>query len=296
MTEPAAHPAGRLARRLAACGDLLSIWQTLYAGGLAILIWHALGLGASPDPARLAAVLLGSHSMFLLDRVKPAASLLDPADAEADPRRHGLIRRWGTPLRLLALASLFAGLGVALAFVSWIAAVAIAAGALGVLAYAGRRPSERGVSRLKDVPIVKNAFVGIGLTALVLACVLPGAFIDTGLLSRVLPAAVLLVTADAILCDIDDIGADRRFRVGSIAALWGARIARWTAFIVTGLAAAALASAPQLLAGHARAAWAIALVTTTGALAFAPLSRVKSLVDLRLPILAALIAAWLAAA
>ncbi len=284
---------GGLPHRLWRLGADLSIWQALYATGLVAMFTQSLGEGLLPGLAPAMASLFGAHAMFLLDRVKLSNALLDPADAAADPRRDALFRRHGPTLRLLAIASLGAGMTIGGVWVSWITAVSIGAGVLGVLVYAGRPGKRASALRVKSIPVLKNLYVGAGLTAVALACVLPGTDIPWDRAGLVALASLLLVTADAVLCDLDDTEADRSFGVGSIAAEYGGSPAGAVAIALTAGASVCLLSTAHHTSAAARTTWAILLPATTVAILFAGFRRVKSLVDVRLVVLAAACAAML---
>jgi len=285
---------GSLPARLRRLGDDLSIWQALYAAGLVGMLTQLLGQGPWPGPAPLLAATLGAHGIFLLDRVKLAPGWLDPADAAADPRRDEFIRRHGGALRLIAVAGLAAGAVIGGVWVSWIAAAAVLAGAIGVLAYAGLPGAGPHAPRVKSIPFLKNLYVGAGLTWIALACVVPGTGLEVGRVLRVGLGACLVVTADAILCDLDDAASDRAFGIGSIPARLGPWAAWWIAVVLTAAAALPLILDREHAGARARTLWSILLVATTVGIAASRASRVKSIVDLRLPALAVAIGAILA--
>lgn len=232
----------------------------------------------------LSATLAGAFGLMLLDRVKWRDDLMDPADALADPRRIEFlkphIKRW----RAVAIVS--AVIGAALA---WIPGGVVGCGVvllgLGAIAlYAGKPANQRpSPFRLKDIPLVKNVFVGVGLVSLSLAIV-HGRDVQaagSGEALATIGYLLLVVIFDAMLCDIPDADADRAHGVRTLPVLLGDRCTRVIA--IAGLAVSGLAWSP-ISGQHSEGVsglWASA-PTVTAVLAMSlPTPWLKSLIDIR---------------
>ncbi|MEZ6242888.1 MAG: hypothetical protein R3B57_07565 [Phycisphaerales bacterium] len=252
------------------------------------MMHQLLALGAWASPAVCVGTLLGAHGIFLLDRVKPRASMLDPADAASAPRRDALMRKHGRLLRAVVVFDVLVGAIVTGVWVSWISALAIPGGVIGVLAYAGRPPGTRGIGRLKDLPIIKNLGVAVSLVALALAMTLPAIGWSLADAWPLALGGVLLVLGDAILCDLDDEAADEAFGAETLPVTLGRgpTIAIATLLIVAGSAGLALLERGG--GAGERLTWGVGPSLSAAAIvAFSP-GRVKSLVDVRLAVIAVL--------
>ncbi len=265
----------------------LAIWNGLY---MTALVGVAAALLAQPLTlaAGLVAFLL-TVSVYLMDRVKPADRFVDPADAKAHPTRFAFMRAHAGAIRVaMVLAAL--GAGAAAWFVHPIAPLGVVLAHAGVLIYGSlpRRP------RPKDVFIVKNLTVAAGVTCMVLPLAAHVEFLaaHVGAATIVGLFVLLHVTADAMLCDVDDREADAAHGTHTAPNRLGVR-ATW--LLATGLGVLAwvvLVSAGMAELIPIRAAWTYGglLVASTVVVRIAAPARVRDWVDLKLPLAAAV--AW----
>lgn len=242
--------------------------------------------------------------VYLLDRAKLRDSWLDPADVQSHPRRQAFILRHARALRVAYAVLLIAAgwLGSQLMPFGW--ALPLLAFA-GVLVYAGQPRAAR--PRPKDMLLVKNAYVAVGIAgfaALVtVAATTPGtslaAMHDT-VSAHAVPLLLasahlsLRVLADAILCDLDDEHADRRFNTRTLPVHVG-RMRAWNAALAVRLGSAAALAAIPLLPLWPRLGWALVTVVSSILLRVAAPSRLRDWVDGRLSVEAVLVGAalWL---
>lgn len=276
----------------------LAVWLGFYVCGAFVLLHLLLRRDPAhwPDPRVLIAAWCTGVGVYLLDRVKLADRLLDPSDAASHPSRYrflaarsGLVRATAVVLGAIGVVS-GGSVHPALAAVVPLAFV-------GVWLYAGVRvlPDGRRRRRVKDVLIVKNLAVGGSITAFVFVLVLADAAHanGTGLREELVRdpirtawAAVFLaghVFLDAVLCDVDDRRADARFGTHTIATRAGVFGAWWTAIVGNGvLLIAALGLRWRLELPESLRFGALMLATLVGLRLWRP-TRVRDLVDLRLP-------------
>ncbi|MEM9064655.1 MAG: UbiA family prenyltransferase [Planctomycetota bacterium] len=259
----------------------LAIYAASYLAGC---VWlFGVATGADTPPGATAAAFLMGLGLYLLDRVKLQESWLDAADLYAQPARHAFLRRHSGIVRVSAVTSLVVALILIAAMsVRLVALVPLAI--LGVLAYA-RSGSAR--IRLKDMTLVKALFVGMGLATIAWCAHLP---VDPG--TR-LPAdawAFLLITlqgtADGALCDIDDRVADSRFGTRSLPAVLGIG---WTWAIAAACQAGVLGIALAIDQAGLTTVCAM-LALTTPLLAALPDGQRRDAIDVRLPLICALVA------
>lgn len=200
----------------------LAVWPACYTLGVYVMVVLMLGL-PTPDLATVVFVLLVGHGCYLLDRVKISDARQDPADALALPdrallytHRSRLIRAW---LSIELLLSVVAGY-----LISPLIALIPLGALLGVHIYAGRGATP-GEPRFKDLPALKSFFISSAHLALVVAVLWgndhnlieqPRAGVVLGLV-----ALWLLVSADAILCDLDDRHSDAFYGTRSLPVLIG---------------------------------------------------------------------------
>ncbi len=202
----------------------LALWPACYTLGVYLL--GVLGLGLpSPGWATVLYLLLIAHGCYLLDRVKLSDARQDPADAIALPDRALLYAQHARAIRAVLLLELCIA-----SITGWLISPALSliplAALLGVQIYAGRGATP-GKPRFKDLPALKSFFISSAHLALVVA-VLWGN--DHRLIEH--PSSVvllsliglwLIVSGDAILCDIDDHESDALYGTRSLPVLVGAR-------------------------------------------------------------------------
>lgn len=197
-----------------AAGDL-AVWAGLYAvGAIVLFAWLA---GRSPEFTPCAFVFLCAQAGYLLDRVKVSRARMDPADALAQPGRFAFLGRHDRAVRAWILLEL----GGATVLGAWmhpvLGAVPVATGAA-VWLYAGR-PADCARPRPKDWPLVKGVFIAGAHTVLagvVFIAARAGLGLDAAHLAEAALVLVLVVFADAVVCDLDDLNADRTFGTRSL--------------------------------------------------------------------------------
>ncbi|MCA9310380.1 MAG: UbiA family prenyltransferase, partial [Phycisphaerales bacterium] len=230
-----------------------------------------------------------------LDRVKPNARFVDPADELAHPERHAFMSRHARSVRTACLLlGLVAAVCGALLFP--LAPLIVVAAWAAVLIYG--RPRTLGW-RPKDVFVLKNLCVAGSAAALSLAgaaMIHPSALHEIRPLARLVAWGIvltLIVFADAVLCDLDDVPGDAPFGTRTFPVVSGPRMAWRVANIchivaAVGLSAAALLGwttiVTPLLAG-----WG--LLATNLLLKFLRPAAVRPWVDLRLGLFGCV--AWL---
>ncbi|MEM9373526.1 MAG: hypothetical protein AAGA55_07765 [Planctomycetota bacterium] len=217
----------------------LAVWPGAYAVGvLGLLVWlQPIQTAAiSRRDAWLAAILmfLCAHAGYLLDRAKLADRLLDPSDRASNPSRYGLFANHGHRIRVVAIAELLAGSIVGATLHPPLAAIPPAV-AIGVTLYAGR-PANSGRPRPKDLRLLKAPMIATAHVAL--AAAVATAIAGTGsILTPGTLALWMLVAGDAILCDLDDLEADRAYGTRSVPVMFGARVAWAMAIVATAISA-----------------------------------------------------------
>lgn len=222
----------------------------------------------------IALVLAIAWMAYLLDRVKVLSRWRDPADRMANPARDAWVAR--NRRALLACAGLLAAAATILAFVikPWLI-VLVPAGGLSVVIY-GSRPSASRRLRPKDVLIAKNVLTGLAYATLI-GCVLWAALPEARGLWRALAVVALLVTGDAMLCDIDDTTSDATFGTTTVAVLAGRRVATALALVVFAAAAVIWLK----VGGRSLAGAVLALGMPLTGLSISRLGRVRTAIDLR---------------
>lgn len=299
-TSPAMNPS-RWPGLIPALSDA-AVLAGLYVTGAAAFCAQVSGLDVLM-PTKLIGLAAGTVfcttvAVYLLDRVKLRDPWLDPADAQSHPRRHTFVLHHTRLLRIACLLLLITAgsLGSLLMPLGW--AIPLAAVA-GVLVYAGRPRAAR--PRPKDILLVKNSYVAVGIAgfvALVTVAAATPAVTFAGMRDTVAANAVplliasahlaLRVLADAVLCDLDDEHADRRFNTRTLPVQVGRALAWNTAFSIRLGSAATLAALP-VLPLWPRLGWAIVTVVSSILLRVAAPSRLRDWVDGRLAIEAALV-------
>lgn len=213
----------------------LALWPACYTMGVYLLGIVALGLSA-PDWSTIAFLLIVAHACYLLDRVKLSDDRQDPADAIALPDRALLFARNARLIRV-ALGVEF----ITASFVGWYISPALSLVPLGSLVcvhlYAGRAASPC-KPRFKDLPALKSFFISSAHIALLVA-VLWGN--NHNLIEHprfvVILSIVglwLIVSGDAILCDLDDHDSDAIYGTRSLPVLIGNKWAWFVAQVMLG--------------------------------------------------------------
>lgn len=206
-----------------------AVWPTLYALGIYVLMSRSLPDHQFPESLiAIAFIALCTHASYLLDRVKVSDDRLDEADAIALPERAQTLSSRAKGLRRLIIAELLVASIFGFMLHPILLLIPITA-SLAIHSYAGRSatPSR---PRLKDLPGCKPFLIATSHVALALIVLwaphLNQAFFDQALahpLGIIVPSLSiwLIVVGDAMLCDIDDLEADRRFGTKSFAVLFG---------------------------------------------------------------------------
>jgi len=214
----------------------LAFWPAFYSIGVLSVTMHLLH-GSAPGWRAYLFVGLCGHACYLLDRVKASDARLDPADALAQPERYRFLAAHTRPIRWVIALDLLACLLIGWMITPYLLPIPLIAAAC-VLLYAGRPPEPRR-PRIKDLPALKAILIAGAHTALAGATTL--AFMGTHLaeLDRgVLLLAIVwtIVFADAVLCDLDDQGADQAYATKSMPVLIG-RSPAWALALLAHLGA-----------------------------------------------------------
>jgi hypothetical protein len=293
--------------RLAVSSSHAAIWAGMYVVGAMVCVAQVAGIDAIITPrARAAAALYAfctATAVYILDRVKLRNAWLDPADAEAHPRRFAFVAGHAAILRtamavLLAIAAALGGW--LLAWGEFLPFLSVA----GVLLYAGRPRSKH--PRVKDVVLLKNAYVALGITgfaALVaVAAIRPGSGVVglwTLAVAHAWPLAIasahvaVRVLADAVLCDLDDEAADRRFGTATLPTELGRRWSMNAALLARLGASTILLFIPGIPL-LPRVLWAVITAISSLSLRWTAPARVRDWVDARFAMEAAAVALILA--
>lgn len=266
----------------------LAIWPGLYVAGSTWYAAQLTGAGAGIVRLTLVFAFMIGVGTYLLDRAKLRDAWLDPADAAAHPSRHAFVTLHARPIRaaafgLLALAVLVA-LGSA-GHSDWWSTVPVVSYAASISYAAVPRGA---LPRPKDVFIVKNAYVGVGI-ALFSCVVVAGASggglttvrSDLALWMFVAGTLATRVFIDAVLCDLDDRWADGRHRTATFPVRHGRRAVMNGATIAHLALAVAIAAAP-IGAWGPRYAWAGVFVVSAVSFRIASPRRARDIVDARL--------------
>jgi 4-hydroxybenzoate polyprenyltransferase len=280
----------------------LAVWNALYAAALLLAATQLLDL--AHEPFAIAGAFFMALGVFLLDRVKPRDSLLDPADEAANPARFAFHRAHARTLRALIVISVLTGAACMLIANRPIAAILAVLSPVGVLVYGTLRPPT-GV-RLKDRPIRKNLSVALALAYFAMLIALgPTLRLSPSIVLDRAPAElcvfawiVLVVFADAALCDLDDAESDKRFGTRTLANTLAAR-RLWLLALVAQILSAPFAFWGAALSGASAplvvAWWAIAPPLSLVILRAIRPARVRDLIDARFALigLVALLLEWL---
>lgn len=275
-----------------------AVWLGFYVAGACVVLHMILTShdGALPSADVLAGAFCAGTGVYLFDRVKLSDALLDPSDAAAHPERYRFVSSRSRPLRFLSL-TLGVVATVLTARLHPIALTVVPLAYLGVWIYAGVRvfPASGASKRVKDVLVLKNATVGVSITLFAFLLVLAdGARLHgTDLLDELaidplnaVWSCVFLashVFVDAVLCDVDDRHADARFGTDTIPARAGVYAAWWTA-IIGNVVLLLAAIGMRWRLDSTQASWfGLAMLGSLLALRAWRPTRVRDLIDLRLP-------------
>jgi hypothetical protein len=280
-----------------------AVWAGLYVIGAVACLAQMGGIDAlislRGKIASAAFAFCTATGVYLLDRVKLRDVWLDPADALAHPRRFQFISGHSTIVRGLMVVLLGTAAWLGARVLRWGAMLPLMAAA-GVLIYAGRPRARR--PRPKDIFLLKNIYVALGIAGfaqiVVLAAVRPRsnlAAMRNVAIAHAAPLALacaylaVRILADAVLFDLDDEEADRRFGTQTLPIRLG-RIRAWNiALSIRLCAAAALLLIPELPLWP-RLGWAAVTVASSVILRWVAPARVRDWVDARFAIEAAFVA------
>lgn len=184
------------------------------------------------DTRTIAYILLVAHACYLFDRVKFTDHRQDPADAIALPTRAIIFSQHSQLIRALIGIELIAATITGSCIHPLLASIPLMA-MLVVHIYAGRGATPDS-PRLKDLPILKAFIIAGGHVALVLVVLWSNQLLNIAHIQRtelmINIGVWLIVAGDAVLCDIDDLDADRAYRTQSLAVSYGSQRA-WHAAI-----------------------------------------------------------------
>jgi hypothetical protein len=285
---------------IAALGHL-AVWAGLYVAAAVVCCAQLMGV---PLGWRvLVFAWCTAVFAYLLDRVKARQAWVDPADLVAHPARYEFLWRRAGWVRLL-----MAAIGVISAALGWaispVLATATVLAAAGVMVYAGMPrgrighlresagPPLSSGARVKDVFVLKNLFVGMGIAGFAVVVVAAAAAGDGvrglvewsverwALVALAASHLVVRVFADAVLCDIDDEASDREHATQTLPTRMGGELAWLIAmWLRLGLAASLLAW--PVGPWRIRVAWALVTAVSTVALRWWRPRRVRDVVDAR---------------
>ncbi len=281
----------------------LALWAGVYVGAGVVYAAQVAGLWTTWDRRHwivLAYATLTSMGVYLLDRVKLRDAWLDPADRAAHPDRFTFLAERSKLVRTLAAALLIGAAALGWG-ISPLTGAATVLACVGVLAYAGL--PRRGRARIKDVLLLKNAFVAAGITGFAQVLALAGTpggprewwdRCAAHAAAIALAAGTLMarVFADAALCDLDDERSDRDHGTVTLPTTLG-RSRAWMLGLILRLFCAGVLLAVPLGPGPARWTWAaVTAVTSVAVWAWHP-RRVRDIVDARFGVEAAVVSAVL---
>lgn len=280
----------------------LAVWLGFYVTAAVVFVASSVGRSLdSLEPLIFPFAFLTASSVYLIDRVKLTNAQLDPADQQAHPDRFAYLTSHPRRTRLLASVLSVTALGIG-SLIHPLVSLLVLLALAGVIAYA--TPSAKllklaGKKRFKDLFLVKNFIVSFSITAFAAAAIVLsepgfGATQARGvLLQEQAPLAFacifasIVILADAILCDIDDVVPDRTFSTSTIPVRFGTAAAWLTAIGLNAVAFGMAATWPAESALKAtRLRWAGLILATTLILAAWRPHRIRDLVDIRLGLVA----------
>lgn len=202
--------------------SFLAIWPACYTLGVYLLALLTIDR-PMPSWQTTAYLLLVAHACYLLDRVKLSDDRQDPADAIALPDRALLFAEHASRIRVLLLVELLAAIVMGYLISPLLALIPLGA-LLGVQLYAGRAASP-GRPRFKDLPALKSFLISSAHIALVVVVLWGNSHNLIEHPRRVVVLSIaglwLIVSADAILCDLDDHDSDALYGTRSLPVLLG---------------------------------------------------------------------------
>ena len=261
--------------------EALSFFSACYAVGGLVLV--ALLLDTSLTGWTLAAAFAITWFVYILHRRRMARR-----GAVATAGRSALLRKHDRLVVVLLWVSGMVAVGAGLMASIWLPLL-LAASVVGMLVYGSGTDGRR----VRDMLVIKNACVGVSMACfwMLLALTSREATVDTLSFWSIAVAAVILVLADAMYCDLGDTAIDARTRSRTAPIEWGGTSARLTADVLVIFAAMLLVSTS---ATSPSAIWFIAplgLLLSQIALRCVRPSRIRVAVDCRLPVLAMVCAA-----
>lgn len=215
-------------KELLAAPGHLALYPALYAIGAAILGSRILEIPHSSST--LSFVALCAHAGYLLDRVKARDRSMDPSDSMSQPARYRYLRLHARPVRFMMIVEWLAALVLGVTIHPALGVFTLL-GIASTLFYAGWKPGS--VPRLKDLHLTKAPAIALSVVALGVFPLL----VDRSIKQEIealtmgrhwlaLLGLVVIVIGDAIICDLDDIEADRAHRTRSVPSLTGSRPAK----------------------------------------------------------------------
>jgi 4-hydroxybenzoate polyprenyltransferase len=228
----------------------LALYPAAYTLGVYLLTVLSLNL-RSPQWTTISFILIVAHACYLLDRVKLSDSRQDPADALALPDRALFFASHSTPLRVVCVVELIVSSVLGYLILPALALIPILS-LIGVFVYAGRgaAPSK---PRFKDLPTLKSIFIASAHLALAVGVAWSDnpSLIDhpRAHLVWILTGVWLIVCADAIICDLDDMDSDALYATRSLPVLIGSAGA-WRSALAMLLIGGVCLLMPQTFALH----------------------------------------------
>jgi 1,4-dihydroxy-2-naphthoate octaprenyltransferase len=296
-------PVGRSGLLILSIFSDAAVWAGFYVIGAVVCVAQVAGVDPLIPPrikmAAAAFAFCTATGVYLLDRVKLRNAWLDPADAEAHPRRFAFIAGHATAVRGAMVLLLAAAALLATKVSIWGACIPVLA-ATGVLIYAGKPRGQK--PRPKDIVLLKNIYVSLGITGfavtVALAAIRPGAglaVVQRVAVAHALPLAIacaylaLRVVADAALCDLDDEESDRHHGTHTLPIHLG-RIRAWNMALGLRVGAALALMMIPTLPLWPRLGWAAVTIISSAWLRLAAPARLRDWVDARFAVEAAAVA------
>ncbi|RMH13476.1 MAG: hypothetical protein D6695_03835 [Planctomycetota bacterium] len=273
----ASHLVGSTAKGL----NALAIWPTLYVWGIACL---ASDLAALPRPSTTAVVLLcaTAWSVYLVDRAKLRDAWRDPGDEAANPGRTRWVwsHRW--MMRSLAALCVLLALGAAWTLAPLLVLAPLTGQAAAWL-YAGTPRRAHLSPRLKDDWTLKNLAAAVGIAGFAVSVVASDTMTPMfEMAGMVGPILLPTVAADCLLCDIPDRAGDALNHTRTVPVVFGEAAGRIAAAGLSVLAGAQV----LFLTSPVAPGWGWAVIFSGLASAILPAGWIRTVVDVRMPLLA----------